>query len=347
LKILITGACGFVGSCLARELPSVLPGIEIWGLDNFLREGSRANLPDLKSLGVKMVEGDIRRPADLAKIPKVDWVIDCAAEPSVLAGTSGKMSSLDLLDHNLIGTIQMLEFCKQHSAGFILMSTSRVYSIPPLTSLPVVSVQGTFRPKSFRPEIGLTEKGISEIFPTTPPTSLYGTSKRCSELLALEYAEAFGFPVWINRCGVLAGAGQFGRADQGIFSFWIRSWKEKRPLKYIGFDGRGSQVRDCLHPRDLLPLLQKQLQGHKPSDAKDGIDVRVCNFSGGTKNSISLSQLSDWCRTRFGPHDIGSDPQPRPYDLPWVVLDSTRATKLWDWHASTPCPMIFEEIANS
>ena len=42
------------------------------------------------------------------------------------------------------------------------------------------------------------------------------------------------------------------RADQGIFSFWIRSWKEKKPLKYIGFDGRGSQVRDCLHPRDLI-----------------------------------------------------------------------------------------------
>ena len=135
MKILITGACGFVGSCLARDLPSVLPGIEIWGLDNFLREGSRANLPLLKTLGVKFVEGDIRRTADLAKIPKVDWVIDCAAEPSVLAGTSGKMSSLDLLDHNLIGTIQMLEFCKQHSAGFILMSTSRVYSIPPLAPL--------------------------------------------------------------------------------------------------------------------------------------------------------------------------------------------------------------------
>jgi hypothetical protein len=29
------------------------------------------------------------------------------------------------------------------------------------------------------------------------------------------------------------------------------------------------------------------------------------------------------------------------------VLDSTRATQLWNWHVSTPCPMIFEEIANS
>jgi len=346
VKILITGACGFVGSCMARELPSVLPGIEIWGLDNFLREGSRANLPLLKNLGIKMVEGDIRRPSDLAQIPKVDWVIDCAAEPSVLAGTSGKMSSMDLLDHNLIGTIQMLEFCKQHSAGFILMSTSRVYSIPPLASLAVESIQGAYLPKSFRPEIGLTEKGISEIFPTIPPASLYGTSKRCSELLALEYAEAFGFPVWINRCGVLAGAGQFGRADQGIFSFWIQSWKNKKPLRYIGFDGRGSQVRDCLHPRDLLPLLQKQLQGDKPSDSRDGIDVRVCNFSGGTKNSCSLAQLSEWCRARFGPHEVASDPQPRPYDLPWVVLDSTRAAQLWNWHPETSLEKILAEISD-
>ena len=149
MKILLTGACGFVGSTLARELPKHLQGIEIWGLDNFLREGSRSNLQSLLAQGIKVVEGDIRRPADLAKIPKVDWVIDCAAEPSVLAGTGTGMTSFDLLDHNLIGTIRMLEFCKQHGAGFILMSTSRVYSIPPLSSLPVKSTQGAYLPSFF------------------------------------------------------------------------------------------------------------------------------------------------------------------------------------------------------
>ena len=61
------------------------------------------------------------------------------------------------------------------------------------------------------------------------PLSLYGASKLASETLILEYGECFGFPVWINRCGVLAGAGQFGKADQGIFSFWIHSFKEKIP----------------------------------------------------------------------------------------------------------------------
>lgn len=346
MKILVTGACGFVGSCLIRGLLSSGSVHEIWGLDNFLREGSRANLPILQKLGVKFVQGDIRHPADLAKIPKVDWVLDCAAEPSVLAGVGGAMSSFDLLDHNLIGTLRLLEFCKQHQAGFVLISTSRVYSIPPLASLPVQSIRGAYQPQSFPPDSGLTQEGISEKFSTTPPCSLYGTSKRCSELLALEYADAFGLPVWINRCGVLAGAGQFGKADQGIFSFWIRSWKEKKPLKYIGFDGQGSQVRDCLHPQDLLPLLVAQLSSQKPVNSDDGLDLRITNFSGGLKNSLSLLQLSDWCSKKFGPHPVGSDPHPRPFDLPWVVLDSRRAQRLWSWKPQTPLEKILEEIAH-
>jgi len=347
VKILITGACGFVGSTLARDLSVHCEGLEIWGLDNFLREGSRSNFQPLLAQGIKVVEGDIRRPQDLLKIPKVDWVVDCAAEPSVLAGTGKGMGSFDLLDHNLIGTVRMLEFCKQHGAGLILMSTSRVYSIRPLASIRVQSVNGAYRPEFSAPmhPPGLSEHGISESFSAEPPLSLYGSSKRCAEILSLEYADAFGFPVWINRCGVLAGKGQFGKADQGIFSYWIQSWKQKAPLKYIGFDGLGSQVRDCLHPRDLVSVLIGQLNGKSPNSPQNGTDLRICNFGGGPSNSCSLHQLSEWCQEHLGPHQVSTDPQPRPFDLPWVVLDSTRAAKLWGWHVSTPCPTIFREIA--
>ncbi|NDA26342.1 MAG: NAD-dependent epimerase/dehydratase family protein, partial [Verrucomicrobia bacterium] len=265
------------------------------------------------------------------------------------AGTGTGMTSFDLLDHNLIGTIRMLEFCKQHGAGFILMSTSRVYSIRPLASIRVKSVEGAYRPdfsRSTHPP-GLSGHGIAENFPAEPPLSLYGSSKRCAEILALEYGDAFGFPVWINRCGVLAGKGQFGRADQGIFSFWIRSWKERKPLKYIGFDGKGSQVRDCLHPRDLVPVLSAQLDGQKPTDPGDGLDLRICNFGGGLANSSSLSELSDWCEKRFGPREVGSDPQPRPFDLPWIVLDCHRAEKAWNWKPQTTKDGVFTEIASA
>ena len=164
----------------------------------------------------------------------------------------------------------------------------------------------------------------------------------------MEYGDAFGFPVWINRCGVLAGKGQFGKADQGIFSFWIRSWKESRPLKYIGFDGKGSQVRDCLHPKDLLPALKKQMQGRAVGGRREvegNIDPRICNFGGGVENSCSLRQLSEWCEKRFGPRKVEADPKPRPYDLPWVVMDCQRAKDRWDWKPVIPLDKILQEIA--
>jgi CDP-paratose 2-epimerase len=345
MKILITGICGFTGSTLAKEILHTTEGCQIVGIDNFIREGSRTNLEPLIKMGVNILEGDIRRPDDLDRIPKADWVIDCAAEPSVLGGVDGRVSSFDVMDNNLIGTIRVLEFCKRHQAGFILMSTSRVYSIAPLVNLTVESVNGAYRLKQAKPEIGLTENGISERFPTDPPLSLYGTSKKCSELLALEYGDAFGFPVWVNRCGVLAGAGQFGKADQGIFSFWIRSWRGKKNLKYIGFDGKGSQVRDCLHPRDLVPVLRAQMNGKVPRNPGDGVDRRISNFGGGRANASSLAQLSNWCAKRFGDHEVSSESAPRAFDLPWVVLDSSRAAKLWGFAAQTPLAAILEEIA--
>ena len=115
MKIVITGICGFVGSTLARSLAK--KEIEVCGLDNFLREGSRNNMVPLQKLGIQVIEGDIRNDADLAKMPKADWVLDCAAEPSVLAGVSEGMGSYELMDHNLIGTIKVLEHCKKTGAG--------------------------------------------------------------------------------------------------------------------------------------------------------------------------------------------------------------------------------------
>jgi len=245
-----------------------------------------------------------------------------------------------LLEHNLWGTVKILEYCKAHRAGLILLSTSRVYSVPPLAALPVEVHKKAFRPK---PKAGLPEgisaTGVSENFSTAPPISLYGSSKLASETIALEYGQTFNFPVWINRCGVLAGAGQFGKADQGIFSFWINSHLRRRPLKYIGFDGGGHQVRDCLHPRDLVPALLAQMK----SDGKN--QPRIVNFSGGAKNSMSLAQLTDWCDARFGKHPVAAEANPRPFDIPWMILDPALAKKNWNWSPKTSVEKVLEEIA--
>ena len=340
MKILITGICGFVGSTLTRALLESAPDLQIVGVDNFIRPGSELNRRELAALGVKIFHADVRSATDFETLPAADFVIDAAANPSVLAGVDGKTSSRQLLEHNLWGTINLLEYCKTHRAGLILLSTSRVYSVPPLATLPVEVFQKAFRPVPGRPlAAGITATGVSETFSTAPPISLYGSSKLASEVIALEYAETFNFPVWINRCGVLAGAGQFGKADQGIFSFWINAHLRRRPLKYIGFDGGGHQVRDCLHPRDLVPVLLAQMSNG------DKTKPRIANFSGGARNSMSLAQLTDWCDARFGKHAVASEAAPRPFDIPWMVLDSSLAEKSWNWSPKILLPQVLDEIA--
>jgi CDP-paratose 2-epimerase len=339
VRILITGACGFVGSALASGWIEAGAGHEIVGIDSFVRPGSETNRLRLKALGVRIIHADVRSASDFEALPAADAVVDAAANPSVLAGVDGQVSSRQLVEHNLGGTLNMLEYCRRHRAAFVLLSTSRVYSIPPLAALPVRVTNGAYEPVSDAPlPPGLTPEGVSEAFSTEPPASLYGTTKLASERLALEYGETFGFPVWINRCGVIAGAGQFGRPDQGIFAYWINSWLRRAPLSYIGFDGRGHQVRDCLHPADLVPLLDQQLAysgGDRP---------RVVNVSGGRPSAISLSQLSEWCRQRLGDRDGTTNPPARPFDIPWLVLDARLAKSTWAWAPRRSTPEILSEI---
>ena len=137
----------------------------------------------------------------------------------------------------------------------------------------------------------------------------------------------------------MAGQGQFGRPDQGILAYWINSHLRHRPLRYIGFEGKGYQVRDCLHPRDLLPLLEKQMAA-----AGDKSKPQVINVSGGQCSAISLRQLTQWCDDLIGPRLVDSDPTPRAFDLPWVVLDSTLAKRVWNWRPMTTRDEILDEI---
>lgn len=340
MKLLITGICGFVGKTLATSLLGQLEGLELFGLDNLIRPGSELNRQSLTASGIKFIHADLRSASDMEALPAVDWVIDAAANASVVAGLGGLSASRQLLEHNLSGTINVLEYCHRHRAGLVLLSTSRVYSIPPLAGLQMVTKNKAFQPKpdqAWPP--GCSPAGIAESFSTAPPVSLYGSTKLASEILALEYGLAFDLPIWINRCGVMAGAGQFGRADQGIFSYWIHAYAARRKLRYIGFDGQGNQVRDALHPADLSPVIARQIR--QPSAQPEP----PLNFGGGVANSMSLAQLSQWCSERFGPHGVDADPSSRPYDLPWVVMDCQAAARRWNWKPQTSLAAILDELA--
>ena len=336
MRILITGGAGFVGSNLA-QLFAKTPGSAVTAFDNLHRRGSELALPRLREGGVSFVHGDIRNPEDLDNLPAADLLIECSAEPSVHAGYDG--SARYLVNTNLTGTFNCLEYARRHGTAIVFLSTSRVYSIPALRALPLrVEGQRLALPAG-EAGAGWSERGIDEDFPTGAPRSLYGTTKLASELLIEEYNAAFGLRTIINRCGVITGPWQMGKVDQGFFVLWAACHLYGRPLRYTGFGGKGHQVRDVLHVADLFDLISLQ------TAALDQHAGHSYNVGGGIQTSISLAELTDLCRARTASRlEPGEDPTTRPADIPYYVTDHGAVTRATGWTPKRSVEMILEEV---
>lgn len=287
----------------------------------------------MKAAGVEFVHGDVRNPADLAGIEgPISLLIEASAEPSVHAGTSG--SPQYLLDTNLVGAINCLELARTRGCGFIFISSSRVYSIPALRDIALAESATRLAPAD-----GMN--GIAEDFPTIGSgfRSLYGSSKLAAELLVEEYAVNCGVPAVVNRCGVIAGPGQFGRTDQGVFTLWVARHRFGGSLRYTGFGGTGKQVRDLLHPADLADLMRKQ----RPQLA-DLAGQAFC-VGGGFEGSVSLLEYSGICAEVTGTTlDIPGVAETANVDIPWFVADSARAQARFDWRPTRSPRQIVSEI---
>lgn len=323
-RILIVGGAGFIGSCLAIGLKKIHPEWHIICLDNLRRRGSELNLPRLKSCGIQFVYGDIRTAADLDPIAlTVDCIIDCAAEPSVLAGFS---SPQYVLQTNLLGTVNILELARQTGASLLFLSTSRVYPIAAVKSIELLDLPSRFAIAPNQTLAGISELGISEDFPLKGHRSLYGATKLASELLIEEYRAAYNVPAIINRCGLITGAWQMGKVDQGVYGLWVAAHYFQRSLNYIGFGGSGKQVRDLLHVEDLLRLISYQLEHFAE------LDGEVLNVGGGLSNSLSLVEATNLC-CKIAGKSIPIHPvlEERAGDIPIFITDASRVMEKTGW----------------
>lgn len=340
MKILITGGAGFVGSSLARYFKDSNPGAEIVVFDNLKRRGSEINLPELKRRGISFVHGDIRVPTDLEDAGTgFDIFIEASAEPSVLAGVN--TSPNYLLQTNLTGTLNCLEFARKNVQRTIFISTSRVYSLAPLKEIKLLETDSRFEISEFQEIPGVSSKGISEKFPTHLPRSLYGATKLASEMILQEYADTYKVSALINRCGVIAGPGQFGKVDQGVFTLWVMNHIFGRSLKYTGFGGSGRQVRDLMHPDDLFGLILKQI------DSSDSWNGPIYNVGGGYDNSVSMKELTNICQDVTGRSvEITQDPSTSNVDIPLFITDYSKASSAFGWEPFRGVRQIIEEISN-
>ena len=305
MKILITGGCGFVGSNLAIYFKDHLPSIQINSLDNLTRKGSLLNFNRLKKKKIKNFKIDIANNTAIQKLPRYDLIIDCCAEASV--ETSKK--DIDIVfNTNLIGTLNILKKCKKDKSNIIFLSSSRVYSIKKLRNL---------KKKEYL---------INEKFDTSGPKSIYGFCKYSSEHLIKEFSFMYKTKYIINRFGVISGPWQFGKQDQGFVSRWVWKHMNKKKLSYIGFGGKGAQVRDVIHIQDVCELIALQVK-----KINKLYDFTV-NVGGGRNNAISLKNLTKICqKITLNKIKISSKKSTSEYDIPHYVTDNLKVKKIYKW----------------
>jgi CDP-paratose 2-epimerase len=336
MRVLITGGAGFVGSRIAYAFKA-LETADVTVLDNLRRRGSELNINEFQRRGIQFFHGDIRIAEDLWELPgNFELIIEASAEPSVSAGHDG--SPAYVIATNLGGTLNCLEFARRRAALFLFLSTSRVYSIAPLRAIRLVESANRFEIAQEQVLPGVSSSGISENFPTCGARSIYGATKLASELMIQEYVESYGLKALVNRCGVIAGPGQFGKVDQGIFTLWIAHHYLGLPLHYTGFAGTGRQVRDLLHPADLVNLILKQI------DSADQWQGEVYNIGGGRGVSVSMKEMTDICREIVGREvPIGHIEETAHYDVPLYISDLQKASARFQWEPQKSISAIVTE----
>jgi CDP-paratose 2-epimerase len=334
-NILITGGAGFVGSSLAIRIREAHPGSTVVAMDNLYRRGSELTLARLRQHGVRFHYGDVREPASFPPGP-FDLLIECSAEPSVVAGLSG---SPDYLVHsNLLGAYNCLERAREWQSAFLFLSTSRVYPIAALERHPWREEETRFVWTATRD--GISPSGVSERLSLAGARSLYGWTKHAAEQLVEEYRAAFGLRAVINRCGMIAGPWQFGKVDQGVVSLWVQAHLFGRPLGYIGYGGTGKQVRDVLHVDDLGDLILEQISELPRWEGWLG------NVSGGVDVSTSLLELTALCRETTGKEiPIGSSAEPRPADVRIFIGDCRELHSRTSWRPRRSMRRIVEDLS--
>jgi CDP-paratose 2-epimerase len=322
VRVLVTGGAGFVGANVAVALRQRHPDWEVAALDNLYRRGSELNLERLRAAGVRFVHGDVRQRADIEAAGPFTAMVECSAEPSVMA--AGDV----LVPVNLFGAHNCFEVARSHGAQVLFLSTSRVYPVAGLEALPYEETATRYE---------LTDRaGVDESFPLEGSRTMYGATKLAAEILLGEYTAG---PWTVTRFGVIAGPWQMGKVDQGVFTHWLLSHRLGLPLRYIGYGGGGKQVRDLVHVEDAVDLVEMQLLD---PEAWAG---RTFNAGGGRPVSLSLLETTELCREITG-NEVPVEPEPeqRPGDVRIYITDGSAIEAHSGWRPRREARAVLEDI---
>ena len=272
MKILVTGAAGFIGFHLARRL--LAEGHRVYGVDNVndyydprLKRARLARL--LPEPAFSFQHLDIAEPGPTARMFRehgFEVVVNLAAQAGVRHSLE---KPLAYINSNLLGFVNVLEGCaRTHLAHLIFASSSSVYG---------ANVKVPFSLEDH----------------TDHPVSLYGATKKANELIAHSYSHLYGIPVTGLRFFTVYGP--WGRPDMAYYKF-VRAIDEARPIDLYN---HGQMQRDFTYVDDVVEGITRlltapparRLHEEKPGQSVSNARFKVYNI--GNSQTVSLSRFVD------------------------------------------------------
>jgi len=316
LKVLVTGAAGFIGAALSNFLLD--RGDEVCGLDNIndyydpmLKEARLTKL--LEKPGFRFFRGDIaeRKTVDtLIRNEQPNRVVNLAAQ----AGVRYSLENPHVyVDTNIVGFINVLDACRQNDVEHLVYaSTSSVYGAN--TTLP-----------------------FSVHHNVDHPLSLYAATKKANELMAHTYSHLYGLPTTGLRFFTVYGP--WGRPDMALFRF-TQAMLAGKPIEVFNY---GKHRRDFTYIDDIVAGVARVLdrppepdpswRGATPDPATSNAPYRIYNI--GNNTSVELSVYIDCLEKCLGRTAQKVLLPLQPGDVPDTLADVSDLARDLDFRPST------------
>ena len=258
MKVLLTGAAGFIGFHLAKSLISY--GYDVVGLDNindyYDTNLKKNRLNILNSIGMSFVKGDLSNTELVNSIfnnTKLDYVIHLAAQAGVRYSID---NPFEYISSNIVGFQNIIEGCRIKGVKhFLYASSSSVYGLN--TKIP-----------------------FSENDVTDSPASLYAATKKSNELVAFTYSHLYGLPSTGLRFFTVYGP--WGRPDMAYYKFV----KNIINGDYINVFGNGKMYRDFTYIDDVVNAILKLIPVIPKIQGLGSVQTEIYNI--GNKKPHSL-----------------------------------------------------------
>jgi len=317
MKVLVTGAAGFIGSFVARVF--LERGEEVVGLDNlndyYDPALKRARLARLQGMsGFRFVKLDLADAPGMAALfarEKFQRVVHLGAQAGVRYSLQDPHS---YINSNVVGTLNVLEGCRLQGVGHLVYaSTSAVYGAS--TRLP-----------------------FSVHEPAAHPLSLYGASKRATELMAHSYSALYGLPTTGLRFFTVYGP--WGRPDMALFLF-TRAILEGRPIEVFN---NGRHQRDFTYVEDVaegviratdhIATGNPSWDGAAPDPATSRAPFRIYNI--GSHRPVELLRYIEVLEDCLGAKAVRVMKPLQAGDVPDTCADVTELAEAIGYRPATP-----------